>query len=71
MEKKETLVYFLVQTGAATVKDSMEVPQKIKNKGAWVTESVKYVSHSWFWLRSWSQGHEITVLGFTFDMEPT
>ena len=29
------------QTGAATLENSVEVPQKIKNKGTWVAQSVK------------------------------
>ena len=30
-----------MQTGTATLKNSVEVPQKIKNRGAWVAQSVK------------------------------
>ena len=30
-----------IQTGAATLENSVEVPQKIKNRGAWVVQSVK------------------------------
>ena len=30
-----------MQTGAATVENSMEVLQKVKHRGAWVAQSVK------------------------------
>ena len=30
-----------MQTGAATLENSVEVPQKIKNRGAWVAQSVE------------------------------
>ena len=30
-----------MQAGAATLENSMEVPQKTKNRGAWVAQSVK------------------------------
>ena len=30
-----------IQIGAATLENSAEVPQKIKNRGAWVAQSVK------------------------------
>jgi len=50
-----------MQTGAATVENSMEFPQKFKNRGPWVVQLVK-LSNSWFLLRSWSQGCEIEPL---------
>ena len=44
MQRKGNPLTLLVgmQTGAATLENSMEVPQKVKNRGTWVAQSVEW-----------------------------
>ena len=55
-----------MQAGAATLENSMEVPQKTKNRGAWVAQSVKrltsaQVMNSWFVSSSPASGSVLTA----------
>ena len=43
-----------MQIGVATLENSMEVPQKVKNRGAWVAQSVKRLQ----------PGHDLAVREF-------
>ena len=45
MQRKENpfTLFVGMQTGTATLGSSMEVPQKVKNRGAWVAQSVKHL----------------------------
>ena len=41
MQRKPLALLVEMQMGEAPVENSMEVPQKITNRGAWVAQSVK------------------------------
>ena len=47
-----------IQTGASTGEDSMDIFQKVKNRGSWVAQSVKHPT------LDFSSGHDLTVCDF-------